>query len=137
LYALPEEARRNFVTLPDGAVLTEITLPPPQAHGRSVYAKAMARAAWAFALAGVAIYVDLQGSEIREARIALGGVAPVPLRAGRVEAELAGSRLEDVDASRLAELLVEEARPLAHNGYKMRLLRGLFKEALGRVLASR
>jgi xanthine dehydrogenase YagS FAD-binding subunit len=134
LYALPEEARRSFVTLPDGAVLTEITLPPAQAQGRSVYVKAMARAAWAFALAGVALYVDLVGSEIREARIALGGVAPVPLRSGRVEAELAGARLDEVDASRLAELLVEVARPLPHNGYKITLLRGLFKEALGGVL---
>jgi xanthine dehydrogenase YagS FAD-binding subunit len=135
LYALPEEARRSFVTLPDKAVLTEITLPPAQGHGRSAYVKAMTRAAWAFALAGVAIYVEVEGPEIREARIALGGVAPVPLRAGRVEAELTGVRVEDVDASRLAELLVEGARPLAHNGYKVRLLRGLFKEALGRVLA--
>jgi xanthine dehydrogenase YagS FAD-binding subunit len=134
LYALPDESRRSFVTLPAGALLTEITLPPTQSHSRSVYVKALARAAWAFALAGVAIHTEIQGSQIHTARIALGGVAPVPLRAGRVEAALAGSRLEEIDPAQLASLLVEEARPLAHNGYKVSLLQGLFKEALGKVL---
>jgi xanthine dehydrogenase YagS FAD-binding subunit len=133
-YALPDVSRRGFVTLPGGALLTEVTLSPAPAHGKSVYVKAMARAAWAFALAGVAIHIDFEGSQVRSARIALGGAAPIPMRAGQVEDALAGSRPDNVDAERLAALLVEEARPLTHNGYKVRLLRGLFKEALERVL---
>jgi xanthine dehydrogenase YagS FAD-binding subunit len=94
----------------------------------------MARASWAFALAGVAIYLEKEGATIGKARIALSGVAPIPIRARKVEALLEGANLAGLDASTLAETLIESARPLAHNQYKVRLLRALFKQTLLRSL---
>jgi xanthine dehydrogenase YagS FAD-binding subunit len=134
LYALPEESRRSFVTLPREAVLTGIRFPTPTASSRSIYDKAMARASWAFALAGVAIYLERQGATISTARIALSGVAPIPMRARKVEALLEGANPGDLDPSTLAETLVESARSLSHNHYKVKLLRALFKQALSRIL---
>lgn len=134
LYALPEESRRSFVTLPREAVLTGIRLSSATTAGRSIYDKAMARASWAFALAGVAIYLEKQGSTIDKARIALSGVAPIPIRARKVEALLDGADPDSLDPTALAETLVESARPLAHNQYKVKLLRALFKQTLARIM---
>jgi xanthine dehydrogenase YagS FAD-binding subunit len=135
LYALPTPDRRSFVTLPEHAVLTEVTLPPVGDNQRSTYVKAMARATWAFALAGVAVWMDLSGGTVRQARIALAGVAPIPVRAARAEALLLGSSPAEWDYGRLGKALVEGARPLAHNRYKITLLQGIFKQALEQLLA--
>jgi xanthine dehydrogenase YagS FAD-binding subunit len=132
LFALPTDERRAFNTLPGDAVLTEIAVPAPRGS-RSVYRKAMARAAWSFALAGVAIYVKLDASRIEIARVALGGVAPIPMRAGEVEAQLTGAQVDSLNPDPLADLLVANAQPLSRNGYKVPLLRGLFKEALAAI----
>ncbi|MFL5732698.1 MAG: FAD binding domain-containing protein [Chloroflexia bacterium] len=134
LYALPTPTRRTFVTLPEGAIITAITLPPAHPYSKSTYVKAMARAAWAFSLAGVAIDLQLDGSQIQTARVALGGVAPIPFRPPQLEAALTNSNPNDLDPDDLASLLTQDARPLSHNRYKIRLLKGIFKEALGNVL---
>ncbi|HYP39512.1 MAG TPA: xanthine dehydrogenase family protein subunit M, partial [Chloroflexia bacterium] len=134
LYALPEESRRSFITLPSEAVLTGIHLPPASTAGRSIYDKAMARASWGFALAGVAIYLQKQDSAIEVARVALSGVAPIPMRAREVEAQLEGADPASLDYSTLAETLAQSARPLTHNSYKIKLLRALFKQTLTRIL---
>lgn len=136
LFALPTTERRNFVELPEGAVITEIMLPSVSSSGRSrsVYRKAMPRALWAFALAGVAIYLKRDGESITEARVALGGVAPIPFRATWLEDALTGADVPALDPDMLADLLVERATPLSQNGYKVALLKGFFKETLTQAL---
>lgn len=135
LYALPDQTRRTFVALPQSTLITGVALPPSTPGDRSVYLKAMPRATWAFALAGVAIYLQGEGSRISAARVALSGVAPIPIRVKEVEEALTGSDADTTDADRLAETLVAAARPLSQNGYKVPLLRSLFKDALQQVLA--
>jgi xanthine dehydrogenase YagS FAD-binding subunit len=98
--------------------------------------KGMARGAWAFPLVGVALYIETEGSRIREARVGLSGVAPVPWRALGVEAGLRGAKVGEVDISLVSEALVEGARPLAKNGYKVDLLKGLLKEVWEKVVSS-
>lgn len=134
LFALPTDERRNFVELPAGAVITEVLVPPTRG-GRSVYLKAMPRALWAFSLAGVAVYVRRDGKRIAEARVALGGVAPIPFRATWIEEALIGSEASTLDADVLADALVARATPLSQNGYKVALLKGFFKNALAQALA--
>jgi xanthine dehydrogenase YagS FAD-binding subunit len=133
LYALPEESRRAFVTLPGDGVITDVVLPAPTG-GRSAYAKGMARGSWAFPLAGVALYTEIEGSRIREARVGLSGVAPVPWRASGIEAGLSGAKVDEIDISLVAEAFVEGARPLAKNSYKLELLKGLLQEVWERLL---
>ena len=135
LYALPEPSRRSFVTLPNNAVITAVLLPNPSGNRRSTYVKAMARAAWGFALTGVAIVLEGEGT-VTKARVALSGVAPIPIRAREVEEALVGKAITEISGDTLADLLVAEAQPLSHNGYKVALLRGVFVEALETVCKS-
>ena len=62
---------------------------PARGRGARVYLKIRDRESYAFALASAAVALDLDGDTVREARIALGGVATVPWRAREAEAALA------------------------------------------------
>ena len=124
LYRLPNELDRDFWTLPKDALVTAVRLGVPSSGSKSVYVKAMSRATWSFALAGVALRTG------DAARVALSGVAPIPYRASEAEDYLGGRGDGDIDADRLAELIVVGARPLSQNGYKVDLLQGIVRQAL-------
>jgi xanthine dehydrogenase YagS FAD-binding subunit len=72
----------------------------------------------------------VDGGIVREARIMLGAVAPVPLRSGAAEQALIGKRLDDATAETAATAAVAGAQPLADNGYKIQLLRILLRRTL-------
>jgi xanthine dehydrogenase YagS FAD-binding subunit len=78
-YKLPTQELRGMTRIPRDAVITGVVL--PRKPTKSLYRKAMPRATWSFALAGVALAVDIEHGAITEARLALGGVAPIPVRA--------------------------------------------------------
>jgi xanthine dehydrogenase YagS FAD-binding subunit len=136
LYKLPGERDRSFWRLPEGAVITSVVLPPAPQGRRSVYKKGMARAAWSFALAGIAVSVDgvKSGSE---ARVALSGIAPIPVRVSDAERYLLEKGLAGADPDEFCRLTVERARPLSQNGYKVALLKGLAAEALRELSADK
>ena len=69
----------------------------------------------------MALRVD--GGVVREARIILGAVAPVPLRSAAAEQALLGRRLDDATAEAVANAAVAGAQPLSENGYKVELLK--------------
>jgi len=127
-YSLPTEEHRRMTTMPPDAVITAVVL--PRKPTRSLYRKAMARATWSFALAGVALAVEIEQGAITQARLALGGVAPIPIRAEAVEQAMVGHAPGELPANDLAELLIQNARPLSQNGYKVQLLKGLFQQVL-------
>jgi xanthine dehydrogenase YagS FAD-binding subunit len=129
-HLLPSVDYRRETVLEPGEIVTEVVLPPPAPGLRSTYRKVRARASWDFALAGVALALRLAGDVVREARVAFSGVAPVPWRAKGVEAALTGQRLNAATIGRAAAAAVKRAEPLAHNGYKVPLLRGLVTERL-------
>ena len=126
----PSEDVRRETRLEAGEIVAEIILPPPGAGLRSTYRKVRTRAAWDFALVGVAVALRLDGRTVREARIALSGVAPVPWRAKAAEKALAGRTLDTGTIARAAAAAVEGAEPLGDNAYKVQLLRGLVAERL-------
>ena len=99
--------------LEPGELITAVELDPPPAE-RQVYLKARERASFAFALVSVAAVAS---AEDGIARIALGGVAPIPWRATRAEEALAGGE----SFARAAEAELERAEPLRDNGFKVRL----------------
>jgi xanthine dehydrogenase YagS FAD-binding subunit len=76
----------------------------------------------------VALRVD--GGVVREARIVLGAVAPVPLRSSAAEQVLLGKRLEDGAIEAVANAAVAGAQPLSENGYKVELLKTLLRRTL-------
>ena len=132
----PTDERRTESTAAEDELLTTVHVPLPAAGERSVYLKAMDRKIWAFALVSVAVSLRLDGGTIAGARIALGGVANVPLRAERAEHALSGATPDEASFARAADAALEGAQPLTHNGYKLPLLRGLLIQALRQACAT-
>jgi xanthine dehydrogenase YagS FAD-binding subunit len=129
LYVRPGDDPTRETVLGPGDILTEVRL-PPRPGWRSVFRKARARRVWDFALASVAVAIRESGDEIGGARIALGGVALVPWRATDAERALAGAKLTTRTAAAAATACLRGAAPLAGNGYKLALVRGLVEDAL-------
>jgi xanthine dehydrogenase YagS FAD-binding subunit len=97
----------------------------------SHYLKIRDRASYAFALVSVAAALELDGSVIRSARIALGGVAHKPWRDAAVEQALVGKSVSQETFSEAAEALLQGAEPLEHNAFKIKLARRAIVRALG------
>ena len=130
----PTEDRRIEHALPPRAIITGITIPVPAASARSRYVKAMDRKVWAFALAGAAVLLDVDGTTIRDARVVLSGVATVPWRSRAAEQVLIGSEATDEMFAQAAQAAVAEAEPLSHNGYKVPLVQALIRRALDEAM---
>ena len=124
-----ENVRRENILLPD-EILTDIEVPNAPAGSKAIYVKEMVREIWDFALCSVAAMVTLRDGVVENARIVLGGVAPIPYRATSAEAALRGQTLNEAAAAAAGEAAVEGARPLAKNGYKVPLTQAVVKRAL-------
>lgn len=128
-FVLPADELERENVLAPGEIITAILLPPaPRLH--SSYRKVRERAAWDFALASVALALEVGAGTVTAARVVLGGVAPVPWRSRAAERAIVGNRLEESTARAAAAAAVADADPLAHNGYKVPLIRGLLEESL-------
>lgn len=129
----PSDTNKRMNVLQPDEIITNIQLPITDA--KSAYLKAMDRATWTFALASAAVRLDLRDGtrSVSQARVVLGGVAPVPWREQRAEGMLVGKEITEEVASRAADECLRDAKPLAHNGYKVRLARALVKRAILQV----
>jgi xanthine dehydrogenase YagS FAD-binding subunit len=129
-FVLPQVDVKRETILGPGEILAEIRVPKPLPEARWVFRKLRERGAWDFALASVAAYAVTKDKVIQEARIVLGGVAPIPWRAVRAEQALKGKTLTGPVMRLAAEAAVTDARPLSQNEYKIRLTRNLVRQAL-------
>ncbi len=113
-----------------GELITEVIVPRLDWAQRSTYVKVRDRQSYEFALCSVAVALDVQDGRIVDARLAAGGVATVPWRLSQVEAALRGkpATLESFEAA--AALAGEGAKPLAHNSFKVSLLKRTVVRAL-------
>jgi xanthine dehydrogenase YagS FAD-binding subunit len=114
-------------------LITAVDLPPLSFSTRSTYVKVRDRASYAFALASAAVALDIDDGTIREARIALGGVATKPWRARDAERLLVGRRPEPSAYRAAADLALAGAVPRAHNSFKIELAKRTLVRALSRV----
>ncbi len=119
--------------LEPGELITRIVL-PANAPGRSVYLKVRERESGDFALVSVAAALSLDNGIIRQARIVLGGVAPIPYRATEVEDCLTGRLASGLDPAEAAALALPNATPLPQNGYKLPMARNTIRRALAFLL---
>jgi xanthine dehydrogenase YagS FAD-binding subunit len=133
LHALPGDHPEIESTLAPGELITEVELPARRFAARSTYLKVRDRASFAFALASAAVAVELVGGTIREARVALGGVATKPWRSSEAEAVLVGQRPTPPLLAAAADAALGSATPRRDNGYKVELARRTIKRALARV----
>jgi xanthine dehydrogenase YagS FAD-binding subunit len=136
LHMPPTEDPQRETVLDDDEIITEVILPKAPAGLRSSYRKVRSRAAWDFAVAGVALAVVFDGNTVTSARVFLSGAAPIPWRSTAVEDVITGAKLDAATIAAAAEATVEGAEPLAENGYKIELFKGLMTEQLGELLTS-
>jgi xanthine dehydrogenase YagS FAD-binding subunit len=121
-YLEPDSTPEIETRINQGDLIVAVSVPPLPGGVRSVYIKLRERASYEFALVSVAASVALEGAVIKEARIALGGVATRPWRARESEQRLQGVAVDDLDALRQAAASAfVDARPLRDNGFKVEL----------------
>ena len=121
LHRAPIDKPDVETTLQPGEMIAAFTIPAAAWTRRSIYLKIRDRESYEFALTSAAIALDLDGGTVREARIALGGVATVPWRAKEAEAALKGKRIDDPSANAAAEAAFADAKPHEHNAFKVAL----------------
>ena len=129
-HRLPGEMPEKDNNLLAGELITAIELPRNNFADHTYYLKVRDRASYAFALVSVAAGLELNGSKIAGARIAMGGVAHKPWRALRAEQMLAGKEPTEANFKAAAESEMEMARPLAGNKFKVELGRRSIVQAL-------
>jgi carbon-monoxide dehydrogenase medium subunit len=121
--------------LGDGELLTGLKIPLTHNRRGSVYYKLSTRKAMDLAFVGVAVLLELDGNDaIRQARIALGAVAPTPVRALSAEKVLEGIRLSPEAARESAELAARSCEPISDHRasaeYRREMVRELCQQGL-------
>jgi xanthine dehydrogenase YagS FAD-binding subunit len=136
-FSLPTADRRHETVIERDELLLSVPLPPLPEGTCNIYLKAMDRKVWAFAVVAVAAAVCLDGRRIAEARLVLGGVAPIPWRASAAERRLIGAEVNDDLFARAAEAALSGAEPLRHNAYKVSLAKTLIRRALTTMVSAK
>ncbi len=129
-FVLPQVDFKHENILKPGDMVTEIFVPYPKAGSKGFYHKARERLAWDHAIVSIATVVQSNGDTVRDARVVLGGVAPIPWRAPKAEAFLRGKKLDDGNAQKAGEIALEGARPMKDNVYKVGLAKSLVQRGL-------
>ncbi len=117
-------------SLSKGDLVTEIRVPRPAQANRQTFLKFTVRKPIDFAIASVASVITVEDGVCVDARIVLGAVAPVPLRAKGAERMVQGKPLDAKIAEEAAKASVSGARALSGNAYKVEITKTLVKRAL-------
>jgi xanthine dehydrogenase YagS FAD-binding subunit len=136
LYRLPGDAPDRDTTLARSDLITAVELPPPGIARRSAYRKVRDRASYAFAVTSVAAALDVEDGLIRDVRLALGAVAPVPWRARRAEQAMLGRPTTAETFREAADAELATAAPLRGNAFKVPLVSNVVTAVLSQLAGS-
>ena len=138
LHPLPDANHAPDSVLGPGDLITSVRISDGDRFARcSTFLKVRDRASFEFAVLSVAAVLRIEDGHIAEARLAAGGVAPRPWRLDASEAALVGMTPTDTAFNVAGDLAIEGARPLAHNGFKVALLRNAVIRALTDIVRPR
>ncbi len=131
-HLLPGTTPERVTVLEPGDIIIAVRLPAEAAGFRSHarYIKLRDRTSYAFALVSAATMLRMEGGVVREARLALGGVAPKPWRARAAEEALAGATPGEAAFAKAAEAALEGAAPSGDNAFKIELAKRIVVRAL-------
>jgi len=130
LHRPPGQTPHFETTLAPGELITAFRITRAPFTRRSLFLKVRDRESYEFALASAAVALDLNGDTVKQARIALGGVATVPWRAHEAEASLINQRLDETAMRHAADVAFADARPRQHNAFKVELGKRTLMRAL-------
>jgi xanthine dehydrogenase YagS FAD-binding subunit len=132
LYRLPGDTPEHETALEPGDLIVAVRLPAAarafSAHAR--YLKVRERTSYAFAVVSAAAHLRIEQGTIREARVALGGVAAKPWRARAAEQILANCRPGQKAFRDAAKAALADAKPSGDNAFKIELAQNIMVRAL-------
>ena len=117
-------------------ILTSVTLPPPKPGLRASFEKLRPRGVWDFAMASLALALELRGKTIVDSRVVFGGISGKPLRETAVEAFLKSKVLSPELAERAVEVALANAAPLKYNATKIDMAKGLLASGIAKLNAA-
>ena len=129
-HRLPGDTPQRDTNLAHDEIVTAVELPSRGFPTNYTYLKIRDRLSYAFALVSVAAALELDGDTIREARLALGGVAHKPWRDPAAEAALRGQPANEPTFSQAADAMLRDAKGHRHNAFKIDLARRVIVRAL-------
>jgi xanthine dehydrogenase YagS FAD-binding subunit len=129
-HRLPTDRPDLETALARDELITAIEVPPLAFGRNSTYRKVRDRASYAFALVSVAAALDLADGQVRDVRLALGGVAHKPWRAFQAEKLLRGAPATEESLRNAAEAELQQASGLQHNAFKIELAKRIIVQTL-------
>ncbi len=130
-FTRPEEDVRRENSIGVDELITEIHVPQLHAQARSAYLKQGEKESFDWPIADVAVVLNCaRGGRCERASIVLGAAAPVPLRAVRAEAVLAGKAINEESAREAARTAIQGAAPLSENAYKLPIFEAIVRRAI-------
>jgi xanthine dehydrogenase YagS FAD-binding subunit len=136
-HRLPGDRPEIDTTLAPDEIVTAVDLPASGFPRHFTYLKLRDRLSYAFALVSVAVGLEMEGETVREARIALGGVAHKPWRVPAAEALLRGRAAGKEAFAEVAAALLKGAQGFGDNSFKIDLARRAVIRALGQAAAGK
>jgi xanthine dehydrogenase YagS FAD-binding subunit len=130
LHREPENTPHVETMLEREELIVRIRVPTTQLGRASTYHKVRDRESYAFALASAAVALAMEGDTVREARIALGGIATRPWRAREAEQSLIGRPLTPQTARAAGDIALRGARAGHHSGFRIELAARTVADAL-------
>lgn len=131
----------NQTALNDDEILQEIHIPHPPPNSKGIYLKLTPRRAMDLAIVGVAVVVIPQDGVCQDIRIALGAVAPTPIRARKAEAVLKGKKFTEEVIEKAAQTAAGQSKPIddhrASAEYRRDMVEVLVKRAIKQAIRSR
>ncbi|MBD1366742.1 xanthine dehydrogenase family protein subunit M [Mucilaginibacter sp. ZT4R22] len=129
-HRLPGEHPEMDNHLAAGEMILGLDIPDNNFSKNSYYLKVRDRQSYAFALVSVAAALEIQGGVIKQARLAMGGVAHKPWRLFDAEKFLAGKALTEENFNKAAQLAMLGAKAREYNAFKIKLAPATIAEAL-------
>src|ERR1700681_231616 len=134
LHRLPGDTPDIETELRPGELITAVEIPALPFALRSSYRKVRDRSSFAFALVSVAAALDVDDKgNVRDVRLALGGVAHKPWRAAAAEQVLRGAPASEENFRRAAEVELKDAVGLAGNAFKIELAKRVIVNTLQKL----
>ena len=134
-FTLPTVRVRHENVLQANEIVTGVTVPNSPLAARSVYLKFREKTSMDWAMSACAVALQVSGGRVTDARIVLGGVAPIPWRAPGAESLLKGRQPDPGTLQAVANAALTGALPLAHNAYKVPLTKTLVRRAILQAVA--
>ena len=129
-HRLPGDTPHRDTNLEPGELITSVMLPPLPMAKSGVYLKLRDRASYSFALISVAAALEVDGGQVTQARLAMGGVAHKPWRLQEVEQFLIGKPAVRDTFQEAGEIALRDARPVTYNAFKIEMSKRAIRRAL-------